>query len=110
MCAADCSFLSDPVRRLCLRSGRLVDIAIRERSIAMAGRHLSLCAALTAGMLGQGCAHHAPEPYASNREVVDVAGEHPHLNRASSFCTQHEVLCILAGIAVFGGTVAALQD
>lgn len=76
----------------------------------MAGRRLSLFAALIAATLGQGCAHQAPEPYAANREVVDIAGEHPHLNRASSFCTQHEILCILGGIAVFGGTVAALRD
>jgi hypothetical protein len=76
----------------------------------MVRRHLSLCAALTAAMLGQGCAHNSPEPYAGNREVVDIAGEHPHLNRASSFCTQHEVLCILGGIAIFGGVAAAIAD
>lgn len=71
----------------------------------------SLVSAVAAASLVGGCAHYAPEPMAAHdHAVVDVAGEHPHLNRASGFCTEHEVLCILAGFAVLGGAVAAIKS
>jgi hypothetical protein len=42
-------------------------------------------------------------------DVVDVGDEHPILNGLSSICTDRDMLCILAGIAIFGGTVAAFK-
>lgn len=68
-----------------------------------------LTCTVTVAALLAGCAH-APPPPMGHGEVVDIAGEHPHLNRASNICTEHEMLCILAGIAVLGGVVAAMDD
>lgn len=57
-----------------------------------------------------GCAHHAPEPLtANNREVVDVRGEHPTLNHVAEICRDRDLLCILAGFAILGGTIAVIK-
>ncbi len=68
-----------------------------------------VCVSVSASMLG-GCAHYNPEPMSANgHEVVDVRDEHPIMNGLSSVCTDRELLCILAGFALFGGTVAAIK-
>jgi len=71
----------------------------------------SLVCVVTIASILSGCAHYSPEPMTVNNrgEVVDVGDEHPILNGLSSICTDRDMLCILAGIAIFGGTVAAFK-
>ncbi len=68
-----------------------------------------VCVVAIASILS-GCATYNPEPMsARSREAVDVGGEHPIMNGLSSICTDREVMCILAGFALFGGTIAILK-
>lgn len=71
--------------------------------------HNGLVTAVTAALLVTGCAHH-PEIAANDHRAVDVAQEHPRLNAVAGICTERELLCILAGFAVLGGVVAAMDD
>jgi hypothetical protein len=77
----------------------------------MAARFLrSLVSVATIASISAGCAHYSPEPMTANsREVVDVRDEHPRLNSLSDICYDRDMLCILAGIAIFGGAVAAFK-
>jgi hypothetical protein len=77
----------------------------------MAARFLrSLVCVVTIASVLTGCAHYSPEPVAVNsREVVDIREEHPRLNSISDICYDRDMLCILAGIAIFGGAVAAFK-
>jgi len=70
----------------------------------------SLVCVVTIASLVAGCAHYSPDPMtAHSREVVDVGQEHPILNGLNSICVDRDMLCILAGIAIFAGTVAAFK-
>ncbi|HEX2842357.1 hypothetical protein [Hyphomicrobium sp.] len=77
----------------------------------MAARFLrSLVSVSVSVSMLAGCAHYNPEPMsASGHEVVDVRDEHPIMNGLSSMCTDRDLLCILAGFAIFGGAVAAIK-
>jgi hypothetical protein len=71
----------------------------------------SFIAVVAASSLVAGCAHHAPDVVAANGQgAVDVAAEHPTLNRLSDICTGRDALCILAGFAILGGTIAAIKS
>lgn len=77
----------------------------------MAARFLrSLVSVVTVASVLAGCAHHSPEPMTANsREVVDIRDEHPIMNGLSDICYDRDMLCILAGMAIFGGAVAAFK-
>ncbi|WP_171946414.1 hypothetical protein [Hyphomicrobium sp. CS1GBMeth3] len=65
---------------------------------------------MAASSMLAGCAHQSPDiTAANNREVVDVAEEHPRLSSIGEICADRDMLCILAGIAIFGGTIAAIK-
>lgn len=71
----------------------------------------SLVSVVAIASVLSGCATYSPEPMtASSREAVDVGGEHPIMNGLSSICVDRDMLCILAGIAIFAGTVAAIKS
>lgn len=77
----------------------------------MAARFLRslVCVSVSVSMLA-GCAHYNPEPMSANgHEVVDIRDEHPIMNGLSSVCTDRELLCILAGFAIFAGTAVAIK-
>jgi hypothetical protein len=71
-------------------------------------RMRSLVCVVMSGVM-TGCAH-APEVAVANHEAVDVGGEHPVLNGAASICTERDLICILAGFAILGGTIAAIKS
>jgi hypothetical protein len=57
------------------------------------------------------CAHQPPDLTAAHgQDVVDVREEHPTFNRIADICADRDVICILAGLAIFGGTVAAIKS
>lgn len=63
---------------------------------------------MVSGLMMTGCAH-APEVADGTHGAVDVGGEHPVLNGAASICTDRDALCILAGLAILGGTIAIIR-
>lgn len=79
----------------------------------MLGRISRGCvAAAAASSLVAGCAHQPPPDIAASNDhrAVDVAAERPALHRLSDICADRDVVCILAGLAILGGTIAALKS
>ena len=71
----------------------------------------SAIAALAATSLMAGCAHHSPDIAATNGYGAgDVAAERPLTHRIADICADRDVICILAGFAILGGTIAAIKS
>lgn len=68
-----------------------------------------LAGVVTASSVLAGCAHQYPGPTAEDG-YSRAAIEEPNkrLLGPSEFCAQHEWVCIIAGLAAFGGTVAII--
>ena len=57
-----------------------------------------------------GCAHQPPDYTAvHDRGAVDVAAENPRLSSIGEICADRDMICILAGLAIFGGAVAVIK-
>lgn len=72
----------------------------------------SIVCTVTIASLLTGCAHHshvAPAPYGDPPPVYVEDNRGP-LERINEFCAWNEWVCIVGGLLVFGGTVAAIKS
>ncbi len=57
-----------------------------------------------------GCAHQYPDPVVVDGAPPQAAAEPYRTNGILEFCAQNEWVCILAGLAAFGATVAIISS
>jgi type IV pilus biogenesis protein CpaD/CtpE len=74
----------------------------------MITRPRSLVSVVAATALLAGCAHPGPIPEEAYPRAQDA--EPSALQRVSNVCVDREWLCIVAGLAAFGGAVAVINS